>query len=84
MLGTMMSNLVNLGVESMIGLIHRVIISCCLENDIPEGMRNEKMVLLYKNKGQLTDLDNYRGIFIRLLCLSILQKWLYQKCSPRV
>ena len=83
-LGTMTSNLVKLGGDSMIGLIHRVIISCCIENDIPEGMRNEKMVLLYKNKGQLTDLDNYRGIFIRLLCLSILQKWLYQKCSPQV
>ena len=47
-------------------------------------MKIEKMVLAYKNKGKLTDLDNYRGIFIRLLCLSILQKWLHQKCSPIV
>ena len=83
-LGTMTSDLVKIGGDSVVGLIHRVIVSCCLENDIPDSMRNERLVLLYKNKGPLTDLDNYRGIFIRLLCLSILQKWLYQKCSPRV
>ena len=83
-LGSMTSDLVKLGGDSIIGLIHRVILACCMKNDIPEGMRDEKMVLLYKNKGQLTDLDNYRGIFIRLLCLSVLQKWLYQKCSPLV
>ena len=83
-LGSMTSDLVKLGGDNIIGLMHRVIVSCCVENDIPDSMRNERMVILYKNKGKLTDLDNYRGIFIRLLCLSILQKWLYQKCSPRV
>ena len=83
-LGSMTSELVKLGGDKVIGLIHRVILSCCVDDDIPDQMRNEKMVLLYKNKGKLTDLDNYRGIFLRLLCLSILQKWLYQKCSPIV
>ena len=42
------------------------------------------MVLLYKNKGKLDELDNYRGIFLRLLILTIYQKWLYKKCSPTV
>ena len=83
-LGSMTSDLVKIGGDSIIGMIHRVIVACCSENKIPDEMRNERMVLLYKNKGQLTDLDNYRGIFIRLLCLSILQKWLYRKCTPLV
>ena len=47
-------------------------------------MRDEKLVILYKNKGQLTEIDNYRGIFIRLLCISLIQKWLFLKCSPIV
>ena len=83
-LGPMKSDLVKLGGDNIINLIHRLICLCWEKEDIPESWRNEKMVLLYKNKGQLFDLDNYRGIFIRLLCLSILQKWLYQKCSPIV
>jgi hypothetical protein len=40
------------------------------------------MVILYKNAGALSDMDNYRGIFIWHLILSILQKWLYLKCAP--
>ena len=68
-LGTMTSDLVKIGGDSIVGLIHRIIVACCMKNDISEDMRSEKMVLLYKNKGQLIDLDNYRGIFIRLLCL---------------
>ena len=83
-LGTMTSDLIKIGGDNVIGLIHRIIVSCCMKNDIAEDMRSEKLVLIYKNKGQLIDLDNYRGIFIRLLCLSVLQKWLYQKCSPMV
>ena len=83
-LGSMTSELVKLGGDNVIRLIHRVILSCCMDENIPDQMRNEKLVLIYKNKGTLTDLDNYRGIFLRLLCLSILQKWLYQKCSPIV
>ena len=40
------------------------------------------MILLYKHKGRLDDLDNYREIFLRLVILTIYQKWLYSKCSP--
>ena len=83
-LGSMTSEMVKLAGDDMIKLIHRMIVTCCEGDTIPDGMRNEKLVILYKNKGTLNDMDNYRGIFIRLLCLSILQKWLYQKCSPIV
>ena len=83
-LGTITSELVKISGDNMIRLIHRLIVVSCEQDGVPEEMRNEKMVLIYKNKGQLSDLDYYRGIFIRLLTLSILQKWLYSKCAPIV
>ena len=82
--GTMKSELVKLGGDPLIRLVHRFVTMCCENEDIPDGLRAERMVLLYKNSGPLPELDNYRGIFIRFLLLSILQKWLYSKCSPVV
>ena len=81
-LGTMKSEMIKLGGDPLIKLIHRFLVLCCENGDIPDGLRNEKMVLLYKNAGSLSELDYYRGIFIRYFLLSILQKWLYGKCSP--
>ena len=83
-LGTMTTELIKVIGDDMIKLIHRLILSCCKYENIADGMRNEKLIILYKNKGPLTEMDNYRGIFIRLIVLSILQKWLYMKCSPIV
>ena len=40
------------------------------------------MALLYKNAGEFSDVDNFRGIFLRHILLSSLQKWLYGKSSP--
>ena len=53
-----------------------------MKEDIPIEMKIEKIVLLYKNSGEITDMDNYRGIFLRYLILSLLQKWLYKECAP--
>ena len=83
-LGTMKSDLIKLRGDPLMELIHRLIKWCCIEGDIPDGLRMERMVLLYKNAGTLSELDNYRGIFIRYILLSIIQKWLYSKCSPTV
>ena len=83
-LGTMKNELIKLGGDPLIKLLHRFLVLCCESEDIPDGLRHEKMVLLYKNAGPLSELDYYRGIFIRYLLLSILQKWLYGKCSPVV
>ena len=63
-------------------MIHRCVVLCFESQSIPEEFRVEKMVLLYKNKGSLDELDNYRGIFLRLVILTIYQKWLYSKCAP--
>ena len=42
-------------------------------------MRIEKKILLYKNAGEIDLLDNYRGIFLRHIILSLLQKWMYSQ-----
>ena len=81
-LGSMKGELVKLGGNSLARLVHRCIYMCCIQEDIPIQMKIEKIILLYKNSGEITDLDNYRGIFLRYLILSLLQKWLYQKSAP--
>ena len=80
----MNGDLVKLCGDPVIGMIHRCLTACFNQEDIPDQMKIEKMVLLYKNVGELCDIDNYRGIFIRKLILSLFQKWLYQQCSPTI
>ena len=65
-------------------MIHRCVVMCYESKSVPEDFRIEKMVLLYKHKSNLDELDNYRGIFLRLIILTIYQKWLYSKCAPIV
>ena len=80
--GSMTGDLVKLGGDSLVRLIHRCIFTCFTREDIPVQMKIEKIVLLYKKSGEITDMDNYRGIFLRYLILSLLQKWLYKECAP--
>ena len=68
----------------MVKLVHRCLHAFCMKEDIPVQIKIEKIVLLYKNSGELCDMDNYRGIFLRYIILSLLQKWLYKKCSPGI
>ena len=83
-LGTMKGELIKTVGDPIYQAIYRLISTCFKIEDVPDEMKIEKMVLLYKNVGQLFDIDNYRGIFIRNVILSVLQKWLYSKCSPIV
>jgi hypothetical protein len=76
--------LIKLAGESFKALIHRCVAACFESNQIPEEFRMEKMVLLYKHKGKLDEMDNYRGIFLRVVILTIYQKWLYVKAAPIV
>ena len=82
--GNMSGDLMKLGGAPITKLVHRCIYACFMQEDIPIQMKVERIVLLYKNSGAITDMDNYRGIFLRYLILSLMQKWLYQKCSPTV
>ena len=82
--GSMRIDLVKLGDQNLKRVIYMCVSACFESGSIPDEFRLEKMVLLYKNKGKLDELDNYRGIFLRLLILTIYQKWLYTKTSPIV
>ena len=37
---------------------------CWKEGTVPQDMRDSKMVTLYKNKGDSSDCNNYRGISV--------------------
>ena len=75
--GNMSIDLVKLGGEKLWDLIFRCVCWCFEAEEIPLDMRIEKMILLYKHAGEIDVLDNYRGIFLRHVILSIIQKWLY-------
>ena len=50
----------------------------------PEKFQVEKMTLLLKNKGVIDNINDYRGIFIRNVIVSVYQKWLYGRNAPIV
>ena len=81
-LGNLKPHLLKLGGEKVAIWIHKFLRLCCYQEKIPPQLRSESMAILYKNKGELSSLDNYRGIFIRIVIMSILQKWMYSKCAP--
>ena len=42
--------------------IYNLLCSCWAEGEVPQDMRDTKIVTLYKNKGERSDCNNYRGI----------------------
>jgi len=42
--------------------LHEVLCKCWEEGAVPQDMRDAKIVTLYKNKGERSDCNNYRGI----------------------
>ena len=79
-LGSMSGDLVKFGGNYLLQAVHNCLIACFMQEDIPLQMKIERI----KNSGPIYELDNYRGIFLRYLILSLLQKWLYEKCAPTV
>ena len=41
--------------------LHDVLCQCWIEGGVPQDMRDAKIVTLYKNKGERSDCNNYRG-----------------------
>ena len=82
--GTLSIDLAKLCGKKISSLIHRCILMCFRENVLPSLFREEKMTLLLKNKGVIDTINDYRGIFLRHLVLSVYQKWLYMKNSSIV
>ena len=50
--------------------LHEVLCQCWRERAVPQDMRDAKIITLYKNKGDRSDCNNYRGISL----LSIIGK----------
>ena len=82
--GTMSIDLVKLCDSTMVHVIHRCILMCFRQNVFPEAFQIEKMTLLLKNKGLIENINDYRGIFLRYVIVSVYQKWLYERNAPIV
>ena len=77
-------DLVKLCDSTMAKVIHQCILLCFRRNVFPEKFQVEKMTLLLKNKGVIDNINDYRGIFLRNVIVSIYQKWLYGRNAPIV
>ena len=82
--GPMSIDLVKLCGRKMTEVIYRCILQCFRQNVFPEMFQVEKMTLLLKNNGVVDEIDDYRGIFLRYLIVSVYQKWLYSRNAPVV
>ena len=79
--GPLSIDLAKLGGDRISSVIYRCILTCYRRNVIPNLFREEKMTLILKSKGVLDMINDYRGIFLRHLILSVLQKWMYKQNS---
>ena len=82
--GPMTIDLVKLCSSTMTKVIYRCILLCFRRNVFPEKFQIEKMTLLLKNRGLIDNINDYRGIFLRNVIVSVYQKWLYSKNAPTV
>ena len=65
--GTMSIELVKISGEKLRRAIFRCVRLFHRKQDLPDDFQIEKMILLYKHKEKLDDLDNYKLIFLRLI-----------------
>ena len=55
-------DIIKCGKEVFIGPLHTLFCKCWEEGNVPQDMRDAKITTLYKNKGDRSDCNNYRGI----------------------
>ncbi|ROT60751.1 hypothetical protein C7M84_021675 [Penaeus vannamei] len=48
--------------ETLINELHEILCLCWREGEVPQDMRDANIITLYKNKGERSDCNNYRGI----------------------
>ena len=48
--------------SSLLNHLHTLLLKCWDEGSVPQDMRDAKIITLYKNKGDRSDCNNYRGI----------------------
>ena len=56
------SEVLKSGKEALIQPLHELLCLCWEEGYVPQDMRDANIVTLYKNKGDRSDCNNYRGI----------------------
>ena len=66
--------------------LYDILCCCWAEGEVPQDMRDTKIVTLYKNKGERSDCNNYRGIsllsivgkvYARVLLVRVLAERVY-------
>ena len=65
---------------SLLPLLYDILIKCWKEGEVPQDMRDAKIITLYKNKGARHDCNNYR----RISLLSIIGKLISRVLLPRL
>ena len=82
------------GKEALIEDLHELLCLCWREGSVPSDMRGAKIVTLYKNKGDRSECNSYRGIpllsivgkvFARVILarLQVLAAWVYPESQCR-
>ena len=56
------SEVIKQGIPVLLPHLHELRSLCLREGEIPQDMRDAKIVTLFKNKGDRSDCNNYRGI----------------------
>ena len=54
--------MIKAGKLSLLEPLHNLLLKCWEEGEIPQEMRDANIITLYKNKGNRSDCNNYRGI----------------------
>ena len=55
-------DVIKLGKSSLLPHLHDLLCLCWSDGAVPQDLRDSKIVTLYKNKGDRSDCNNYRGI----------------------
>ena len=56
------SEVIKQGIPVLLPHLHELLSLCWREGEVPQDMRDAKIVTLFKNKGDRNDCNNYRGI----------------------
>ena len=62
--GSIPGEVIRSGKQCLLGPLHSLLLQCWEEGEVLQDMRNANIITLYKNKGDSTDCNNYRGIFL--------------------
>ena len=56
------------GIPVLLPHLHELLFLCWREGEVPQDMRDAKIVTLFKNKDDRSTCNNYRGIFLLKCC----------------